>query len=142
MRCFSWNVCVIFFECNFSFQINAAVGNLGVDVKNFLCSIWKKCHNTHRQLLVNDVVGNYREISVFSHASVLRIGKNPIAPLLFAQSVMLPVRSDLICCSVLHFLATGDAGTCRLAVCALRSDLPLPKAECLHMTPSVGLKWT
>ncbi len=22
----------------------------------FLCCIWKKCHNTHRQLLVSDVV--------------------------------------------------------------------------------------
>ncbi len=27
-----------------------------VNINNFLCSIWKKCHNTHRQLIVSDVV--------------------------------------------------------------------------------------
>ncbi len=49
--------------------------------------------------------------SLFSHhASVFRIGKNPIAPVLFAQSVTLSVLSVPIGQSVLHFLVTGDVG--------------------------------
>ncbi len=32
-------------------SIKAAVGNFGVYINNFLCSFWKKCHNTHRQLI-------------------------------------------------------------------------------------------
>ncbi len=55
------------------------------------------CHSTHRLLLVSDEVCEYGEISVFSHhASVFRIGKNPIAPILFAQSEALSVLSFLI----------------------------------------------
>ncbi len=45
------------------------------------------------------------------HASVFRIGKNPITPVLFAQSVTLSVLSVLIGWSTLHFLVTGDVGT-------------------------------
>ncbi len=101
-----------------------------------LCSVWKNCHNTHRQLLVSDVVWEYGEISVFSHhASVLRIGKNPTAPILFAQSVTLSVLSVLICLSTLPFLATGDVATSWLAVRALRSD---STTECQQAAPSVG----
>ncbi len=70
----------------------AGVGNFGVNINNFLCSVRKKCHNIHRQLLVSDVVWECRQISVLSHhASVFRISKNPIAPVLFAQSVTLSV---------------------------------------------------
>ncbi len=47
-------------------------------------------------MLVHDVVWEYGKISVFSHhASVFKIGKNPIAPILFAQSVTLSVLSVL-----------------------------------------------
>ncbi len=60
-------------------------------------------------------------ISVFSHhASYI------IAFILFTQSVMLSVLSFLIGRSTLRLLATGDIGMSRLAVCALRSDSPLP----------------
>ncbi len=45
------------------------------------------------------------------HASVFRIGKNLIAPVVFAQSVTFFVLSVLIGRSMLHFLATGDIGT-------------------------------
>ncbi len=61
------------------------------------------------QLLVSDMVWEYPEISVFSHhASVFRIGKNPITPVLFAQTVTLCVRSVLIGWPTLHFLARGE----------------------------------
>ncbi len=93
-----------------------------------LCSIWKnktKCHNTHRQLLVSDVVGKFCEVSVFSHASVFRIDKSPIVPVLFAQTVTLTVLSVLIGRSTLRLLATTDIGTSWLAVHASRSDSPL-----------------
>ncbi len=55
----------------------------------------------------------YGEVSVFSHhASVFsRIGKNPIPPVLFTQSVRLSELSVLIGRSMLHFLETGDIGT-------------------------------
>ncbi len=54
------------------------------------------------------VVWEYGEISVFSHhASIFRIGKNPLASILLAQSVALSV---LIGRSTLHLLATGDVG--------------------------------
>ncbi len=103
----------------------AAVGNFEVNINNFLCSIWIKCHNTHRQLLVSDVVWEYGEISVFSHhASVFRTGKNPIAFVLF---VTLSVLSVLNSQSTLRFSATGDVSASRLAVRALRSDSPLPQ---------------
>ncbi len=72
-------------------MLKAVDGNFGVNMNNFLCSVWKKCHNTHRQLLVSGVVWEFREIS--RHASVFRIGKNLIAPALFAQSVLLSVLS-------------------------------------------------
>ncbi len=72
------------------------------------------------------MVWEYGEIS--HHASVLRIGKNPIAPALFAQSVTLSVLSVLIGQSTLRFLATGDVGTSWLAVRVLRSGFyPLSK---------------
>ncbi len=82
--------------------------------------------------------------SVFSHhASVFRVDKNPISPVLFAKSVTLSVLSVLIGQSTLHFLATGDVGTSWLAVCALRSDSSLPTTESLQATPTVGsnLSW-
>ncbi len=95
-----------------------------LNINTFLCSIGKKCHNTRRQLLVSDVVWEFGEISVFSHhASVFRIGKNPIPPVLFDQSVTLSGLSVLIGRSTLPFLATGDVLTSWLA------------------TPSVGSSW-
>ncbi len=100
---------------SFSFEISPTYSSI-VNVNNFLCSIWKKSYNTYRQPLASDVVWEYREISVFSHASVLRIGKNPIAPVLSAQSVMLSVLSVLIGQTTLRFLATDDIGTSWLAV--------------------------
>ncbi len=42
------------------------------------------------------------------HASVFRIGKNPVDILLFAQLVTLSVLSVVTGRSMLHFLATGD----------------------------------
>ncbi len=42
------------------------------------------------------------------HAFVFRIGKNPVAPILFTQSVTLLVFSVLIGWSTLRLLATGD----------------------------------
>ncbi len=76
-------------------DLKAALGNFRVNINNFLCSIWKKC-NTHRQLLegVSEVVGEYCENSVFSHAWVFRIVKN--VPIIFAQSVALSILSVLI----------------------------------------------
>ncbi len=125
-------------------QIKAALGNFMVNINNFLCSIWKNCHNNYRQLLISGVVWEYCEISVLSHhASVFRIGKNPITPILFAQSVTLSVLSVLIGWSSLRFLSTGDVCTSWFAVRALRSDSPLLTAECLQATLSVGssLSW-
>ncbi len=69
----------------FAFVIKAAVGNFEVNIN---------------ELLVSDVVWKYLEISVFFRASVLRIGENPIAPVLFAQSVTLSVLSVLISLSM------------------------------------------
>ncbi len=97
-----------------------------VNINNFLSSIWKNCHYTNKQLLVSDVVLEYREISVFSHrASVFMTDKNPFAPVLFAQSVTLSVLSVPTDLSALRFLATGDVGTSPSAVHALCSDSPL-----------------
>ncbi len=62
----------------------------------FLCCIWKKCHNTHRQVLSSDVVREYRKIIVFSHASVFRSLKKPNTPDIFSQSVPLSDLSVLI----------------------------------------------
>ncbi len=123
--------------------VKAAAGNSGVNISNVLCSIWKKCLNTQRPLLVNDVVWEYCKISLFFCASVFRFNKNPIAAILFAQSVTLSVLSVLIGWSTLHFLATGDVGTSWLAVHVLRSDSPLPTTEYLQTTPSVSssLSW-
>ncbi len=60
---------------------------------------------------------------VFSHhASVFRIGKNPVALVLFAQSVTLSVLCVLIGRSVLRFLPTGDIDRSLLAVHASCSD--------------------
>ncbi len=42
------------------------------------------------------------------HASEFRIDKNPVTPVLFAQSEMLSVLSVLIGRSMLWFVATGD----------------------------------
>ncbi len=36
--------------------LKAAVGHFVANINNFLCSIWKKCHITHRQLLVSGMV--------------------------------------------------------------------------------------
>ncbi len=78
-----------------------------LNILNYFVFYLKKCHNTLRQLLVSDVVCEYGEISVFSHhASVFRIGKNPLAPVLFAQSVTISVLSVLIGRSTLRFSAT------------------------------------
>ncbi len=76
--------------------------------------------------------------SLFSHVSAFRIGKNPVAPILFAQSVTLSVLSVLISQSTLRYLATGDVSTSSLAVCALRSDSSPLTTKCLQVTPSVG----
>ncbi len=47
--------------------------------------------------------------ALFSHhASVVRIGKNPITPVLFVRSMTLSVLSVLIGRFMLRFLATGD----------------------------------
>ncbi len=73
------------------------------------------------------------------HASLFRIDKNPIAPILFVQSVTLSVLSVLIGWSMLYFLATGEASTSWFAVHALCADLPLPTTECLQATTLVGL---
>ncbi len=120
--------------------MKAAVGNFVVNINNFLCSIWKKFHNTHRQLLVSDVVWEYCEISVcFFHASVFRIDESLIAPVLFAQSLTLSVFSVLIHQSTLHFLATSDVGTSWVAVRVSHSVSPLLTTECLQATPSAGV---
>ncbi len=101
-------------------EVKAAVGNFGVKINYFFVFYWKRCHNTHRQPFVSDVVREYGEIFVFSHhASVLRTGKNPDASVLFAQSVMLSVLSVLIGWTTLRVLATGDISTSPLAVCVL-----------------------
>ncbi len=72
-------------------MVKAAVDNFGVNMNNVVCE--------------------YCEISVFSHASVFRFGKSPIVSVLFAQSVTLSVLSVLICWSIQCFLVTGDVGT-------------------------------
>ncbi len=71
----------------------------------FVCSIWKKC-----QLFVNDVVQEYQKMSVFSHAAVFGIGKNPLALVLICPIADTLVLSVLISWSTLYFLATGDVG--------------------------------
>ncbi len=43
-----------FLITNFNFKVS--VGDIGVNINNFLCSIRKKYHNTPRQLLVSDMV--------------------------------------------------------------------------------------
>ncbi len=117
--------------------VKAAAGNFGVNISNILCSIWKKCLNTQRPLLVNDMVWEYCKISLFFRASVFRFNKNPIAAFLFAQSVTLSVLSVLIGWSTLHFLATSDIGMSWLAVRASCSDSPLLTTACLPVTSSV-----
>ncbi len=83
----------------------------------FCCLFGKKCHNTHRKLLVSDVVWEYRKISVFSHhAFLFRSVKIFTLSLSFAQSVML--CPDW--CVKLRSSAAGDGGMSWLAV-ALRS---------------------
>ncbi len=62
----------------------AAVGNFGVNINNFfVLFFWKKCHNIHRQLLVSNVVLEYREISVFSHHAYIHSGLVKILLFLF-----------------------------------------------------------
>ncbi len=75
------------------------------------------------------------------HASVFMIGKNRVAPVLFARSLTLSVLPVLIGRSTLCFLETGDVATNWLAVHALCSVLPLPTTECLQATPSVSFAW-
>ncbi len=60
------------------------------------------------------------------HASVFRIGKNPIAPIIFTQSVTLSVLSVLIGQSMLHSLATGDIST---SVCEPHRQSARARAE-------------
>ncbi len=116
----------------FHINLKAAIGKFGV---NF----WKNFHNTHGQLLVSDMVWEYCEISVLSHhASVFRIGKNPIAPIPYAQSAMLSVLSVLIGQSTQCSLATGDVGMSWWAVRTLRTDSPLQTQEGLQATLSVS----
>ncbi len=56
-----WRVCVSLKSLRGTFK--ASVGNFGVNINNFLCSIWKKCPNTPKQLLVtSDEVWEYREM--------------------------------------------------------------------------------
>ncbi len=78
---------------------------------------------------------------MFSDDSVLRIGENPIAPVQFAQSVMLSVFFVLIDQSTLRRFMIDDVGTSYLAVRALRSDSPLLTTECLQATLSAGSNW-
>ncbi len=73
----------------------AAVGNFGVNINNFLCFYLEKCHNAQRE---------YGEISVFSHhASVFRIGKNLISPILLEfyyrvqRASLIGLISDALC---------------------------------------------
>ncbi len=81
------NVSTIYW-LSFSYLLNAAVGNFG-KMLTILCCIHKKCHNTHWQLLVSDVVWEYHKISVLSHrVAVFTVDKNPVAPVLFAQSAL------------------------------------------------------
>ncbi len=69
-------------------EFKAAVGNFGVNINHFFCALFRKNNNSsHGQLLVSVVIWEYHEISLFSHhASVFRINKNPITPVLFANS--------------------------------------------------------
>ncbi len=60
-------------------KFTTAVGNFGVNTNNLFVFYSEKRHDTHRQLLVCDMVWEYPKISVFPHDSVFRIGKNPIA---------------------------------------------------------------
>ncbi len=108
--------------------VKAAVCNFRVTIINFLCSFCKKCHYSHRQLFDSEVVWEYHEISVFSHAFVFRIDKNPVAPILLATSVTLSVLSVVTGPSTPHFWC----GTSWLTVCVLRSDSPLSTKECLQ----------
>ncbi len=105
---------------SYSYQpVKAPVSNFGVNINKFLCSIWKKCHNTRRQL--------DHQISAFSHASVFRIIKNPftfrsICPISDAVCTLCPywlvyalllgdiwLQNELISCSCLmHWLAFVD----------------------------------
>ncbi len=128
--------CMILMGCTLEngriFFFKAAVDNFAV------VFYLEKSHNTHRQLLVSDMVWEYHKISVFSHhASVFRIGEYPIASILFVQSATLSVLSVLIGRSTLRFLATGDVDTSWSAFHALRSDSPL-LTVCLQATPLAG----
>ncbi len=86
------------------------------------------------------VVWQYRKISVFSHhASVFRMGKNPITPVLFAQSVMFSVLIG----QFTHVLLSNRWRQYELiAVRALLLDSPLLTTVCLQVTPSVGSSWS
>ncbi len=96
----------------------------------------KKCRNTHRHVLVSDVVWEYCEIFVFSHhASVFRIVNNPIAPALFAQSVMLSV---LCLNSPVRAVLLSNRWCQYELISSPCFDWPLSITECLQATPSVS----
>ncbi len=84
----------------------------------------------------------YSKISVISHTSVFRIGKNPIAAVLFARSMKLSVLSVLIGQSALRFLPTGGIGTSWLGVHASSSswDRPVYSTATFPATASSQLK--
>ncbi len=89
----------------FGCMIKAAVGNVGVNINNFLCTVWERSHNTHRQLLVTWAESMVRSQS-FPNMP-LYLGLVKITPVLFAQSGTLSALSVLIDWSTLHVLATA-----------------------------------
>ncbi len=73
----------------------------------------------------------YQDIFFATRTRVSRKNEKPVT---------LSVLSVLNRRSTLCVFATGNVGTSWLAVRTLRSDSPLPITECLHATPSVGLR--
>ncbi len=111
-------------------NLEAAVGNFEVNNNFFVFDLGKKYLYIDRQLLVGDMVWKHRSISLFSHAFVFRIDKNPVSIKIlpfYMPSQWHSLLSVLIGRSVQHFLATGDIGKNWWAVCALNSDLSVCK---------------
>ncbi len=75
------------------------------------------------------------DLCVYPSCLCINTDKDPIAPVLYLQSVMLSVLSVLTDWSMLRFLGTDDVGMSWLAVRALRSGSPLLTAECLQAAP-------
>ncbi len=75
----------------------SVVGYFGVNINNFLCPIWKKCHNTHRQLLESDI-------------SAFPCSCRYLCP---TSAALWPLCPDW--CGTLRLLATGDVDTSWMA---------------------------